>query len=220
MIRLRDVRFAFSSSFALEVRALDIEPGERVAIAGPSGTGKTTLLNLIAGILRPAAGLITVAGTDLGRLSEAARRDFRIRRLGFVFQHFALVDYLTVRDNILHPARLNPALALTPELRERAASLAAAAGIAGHLDRYPGALSQGERQRVAVARSLIAEPALVLADEATGNLDPANKSVVLDLLFAEARAAGATVLAVTHDHDLLPRFDRVLDMAELAAGPG
>ncbi len=220
MIRLRGVRFAFSSGFALRVPALDIESGERVAIAGPSGTGKTTLLNLIAGILRPDAGEITVEGTELARLSETARRDFRIRRFGFVFQHFALVDYLTVRDNILHPARLNPALALTPALRERAAMLAEVAGIAGHLDRYPGRLSQGERQRVAVARSLIATPVLILADEATGNLDPANKSVVLDLLFAEARAAGATVLAVTHDHDLLPRFDRVLDMAELAARPG
>lgn len=219
MIRLHDLRFAFPSGFAIAVPALHVAPGERVAIAGPSGSGKTTLLNLIAGILKPDAGEVRVAGIDLARLKPGALRDFRIRRLGFVFQHFALVDYLSVRDNILYPARLNPALALTPSLRARAARLAEAAGIAGHLDRFPGGLSQGEAQRVAIARSLIAAPALILADEATGNLDPANKAVILELLFDEARYADATVLAVTHDHALLPRFDRVLDIAELTMLP-
>lgn len=217
MIGLRDVRFAYAGAFTIEIPILDVAPGERVAIAGPSGSGKTTLLNLIAGILRPAAGEIVVAGENLGRLAPAALRDFRIRRLGFIFQNFALVEYLSVRDNILHPARLNPALALTPALRTRAEALAAAAGVARHLDRFPGRLSQGEQQRVAIARSLIAAPALILADEATGNLDPANKDVILDLLFAEAEAAGATLLAVTHDHALLPRFDRVIDFAQLTA---
>ncbi|CAN5718192.1 ABC transporter ATP-binding protein [soil metagenome] len=216
MIRLQGVRFAFPGGFALEIPALDVAAGERLAISGPSGSGKTTLLNLIAGILRPEAGSVAIDGADLARLSPAALRDFRIRRLGFVFQHFALVDYLSVRDNILHPARLNPALALTPALRARAAGLADGLGIARHLDRHPGQLSHGEQQRVAIARSLIAAPALVLADEPTGNLDPANKTQILDLLFAEAKAAGATLIAVTHDVALLPRFDRVLDFADLA----
>lgn len=220
MIELSGVRFGYpEGGFALDIPALVVAAGERVAVAGPSGSGKTTLLSLIAGILRPAAGEVRVDGVDLGALSEAARRDFRIRRIGFVFQTFALVDYLSVMDNILHPARLNPAAPLTPALRARAAELAEAVGVARHLRRFPGCLSQGERQRVAIARSLIAQPALILADEATGNLDPANKTLILDLLFAQCRASGATLVAVTHDHDLLPRFDRVVDFRALQGDP-
>ncbi len=216
MIELAAVRFAFpSGGFVLDIPALQVPAGEHLAIAGPSGSGKTTLLNLIAGILRPQSGRILVDGAELTRMTEAALRRFRIRRLGFVFQHFALVDYLSVRDNILHPARLGPALPLTPALRERAATLAALAGIDDKLDQHPGQLSRGEQQRAGIARALIGSPSIILADEATGNLDPDMKRTILDLLFAQSRAAGATLLAVTHDHELLPRFDRVVDFRTL-----
>ena len=133
--------------------------------------------------------------------------------MGFVFQDFALLDYLTARGNILYPYRIGAGLRLDRAARARAEALAGACGIAGLLDRRPGRLSQGERQRVALCRALVTEPGVVLADEPTGNLDPANKALILDLLFERTRAAGASLLAVTHDHELLSRFDRVVDLA-------
>ncbi len=146
--------------------------------------------------------------------TDRERRDFRIRNIGLVFQDFALIDYLDVLDNILHPYRITGALRLTRQVRERAADLAAAMGVGDKLHRSVARLSQGEQQRVAICRALLPSPALVLADEATGNLDPRNKGRILDLLFASVVEHGATLLAVTHDHDLLPRFDRVVDFAQ------
>lgn len=212
MVEIQDLTFAYpSGGFRLRVPALSLGDGERLAIVGPSGSGKTTLLNLIAGILRPISGQIDVAGTDVTALTDAERRRFRARRIGFVFQDFALLDYLPARQNILYPYRIAPGLKLDTEARARAKALAAASGIGDKLDRHPSALSQGEQQRVAICRALVTQPRLILSDEATGNLDPESKARILDLLFTQADAAGASVLAVTHDHELLPRFDRVLD---------
>ena len=214
-----NLTFAYpSGGFTLRVPALSLAPGERLAIVGPSGSGKTTLLNLIAGILQPEACRIDVAGTDVTALSDADRRRFRARQVGFVFQNFALLDYLPARQNILYPYRISPGLRLNAEAHARAEALAKASGIGDKLDRHPGALSQGEQQRVAICRALVTEPKLVLSDEATGNLDPESKLRVLDLLFERAEDAGAGVLAVTHDHELLPRFDRVIDFAEFRVG--
>ena len=195
-----------------------LEDGECVAIVGPSGSGKTTLLNLIAGILTPETGKIDVSGTEVSALSDAARRRFRASQIGFVFQDFALLDYLPVRQNILYPYRITPALTLDTAARERAEALANACGIGDKLDRHPSALSQGEQQRVAICRALVTQPKLILSDEATGNLDPSSKARILDLLFEQASEAGASVLAVTHDHELLPRFERVLDFAQFREG--
>lgn len=214
MIAIEALRFAHpGGGFCLTVPDLRLAAGSRTAIVGPSGTGKTTLLNLISGILVPAAGIVTVDGTAITGLGDAARRAFRIRRIGFVFQNFALVEYLSALDNILYPYRITDSLTLTPAVRIRAGELAEAVGLSGKLHRKPAALSQGEQQRIAICRALITRPALVLADEATGNLDPDNKTLILDLLFAQAAAEGATLIAVTHDHDLLPRFDRTVDFA-------
>lgn len=218
MIALRGIDFAYGrEGFRLRVPALDVAAGERVAVIGPSGSGKTTLLNLIAGIALPATGSVRVGETEVSALPDATRRAFRIRRIGFVFQDFGLIDYLSARDNILHPYRITDALTLDAEVRARAEALAAATGITARLRSRPGALSQGEKQRVAICRALLTQPALVLADEATGNLDPETKGVILDLLLDRAAADGATVLAVTHDHELLPRFDRVIDFRDFRA---
>ncbi|MEM7530513.1 MAG: ABC transporter ATP-binding protein [Pseudomonadota bacterium] len=219
MVEVENLIFAYpSGGFTLRVPALSLAPGERLAIVGPSGSGKTTLLNLIAGILQPETGRIDVAGTDVTALSDADRRRFRARQVGFVFQNFALLDYLPARQNILYPYRISPGLRLNAEAHARAEALAKASGIGDKLDRHPGALSQGEQQRVAICRALVTEPKLVLSDEATGNLDPESKLRVLDLLFERAEDAGAGILAVTHDHELLPRFDRVIDFAEFRVG--
>ncbi|SLN40743.1 ABC transporter ATP-binding protein [Pseudooctadecabacter jejudonensis] len=215
MVRVEDLRFGYGATgFRLHVPEFTLAARERVAIVGPSGSGKTTLLNLIAGILTPEAGRIDVAGTDVSQLSDAERRKFRASQIGFVFQDFALLDYLPARQNILYPYRITPALTLDQDARDRAEALAVACGIGDKLDRHPNALSQGEQQRVAICRALVTQPNLILSDEATGNLDPDSKARILDLLFEQAAEAGASVLAVTHDHELLPRFERVLDFAQ------
>lgn len=216
MIDVRDLLFSYQGSeFALQLPGLAIAPGQHTALIGPSGCGKTTLLNLLAGVLQPEAGTILVAGEQVSTLDEGARRGFRIRSLGMVFQNFELLDYLNVLDNILLPLRIASGLSVTPELRQRARDLAVGLGIGDKLSRHPGNLSQGERQRVAVSRALLLQPQLVLADEPTGNLDPSNKMLVLDLLLDYVREQGATLLTVTHDQDLLGRFEQVLDFQEL-----
>jgi putative ABC transport system ATP-binding protein len=220
MIAIRDLHFSYPATpFALSVPQLTIRQGERVAIVGPSGTGKTTLLSLIAGILLPAEGSVMVGAQEITRLSDAGRRQLRARSIGFVFQDFALLDYLTARQNIVYPLRIAPHEHIDGEVRQRVEQLAAACGLSGQLDRKPAALSQGEQQRVALCRALIRRPEIILADEPTGNLDPANKSLILDLLFERVGEGGATLLVVTHDHDLLPRFDRVIDFSTFRAPP-
>jgi putative ABC transport system ATP-binding protein len=216
MIELSDLEFRYGqSSFALQVEQLCLRDNEHVALIGPSGCGKTTLLNILAGVVLPDAGTVEVAHESVAQLSDAKRRAFRIRNLGLVFQNFELLDYLSVRDNILLPLRIGSGLSVTQPLRQRAAELATRLGIADKLDRHPPQLSQGERQRVAVCRALLLQPSVILADEPTGNLDPANKFVVLDLLLDCARENGATLLTVTHDQELLERFDRVVNFSDL-----
>jgi putative ABC transport system ATP-binding protein len=223
MITLRDIVFRYDEGeFALRIPKLEIAPGEQVGVIGPSGSGKTTLLHLVAGILQPAEGMIDVDGVSLTAIGDAKRRDLRIRRMGLVFQEFALLDYLSVHDNVLLPYRISPSLRLDAEVRDRARSWIERVGLADDAERLVTHLSQGERQRVAVCRALATEPVLLLADEPTGNLDPANKFRVLDILRDDAKERGATLLTVTHDHDLLDRFSRVIDFKsfELTRDPG
>ena len=221
MIALRGLRFAYpGSAFALDIAEFHVGQGEKVALIGPSGAGKTTLLKIIGGIVPAQAGQVRVDGRMLQDMGDAARRDFRIRRVGFVFQALELLDYLNVFDNIVHTYRINPVLRLDASVRARARRLAEEVGLGGKLRRLPAELSQGERQRAAVCRALLAGPGLILADEATGNLDPANKVRIVDLLFDAAERQQASLLAVTHDHDLLPRFDRVIDLGRDNIAPG
>jgi putative ABC transport system ATP-binding protein len=215
MIELEDLEFRYGEGdFRLRIRALTVERGSKVAVVGPSGSGKTTFLHLVAGISLPRAGRVVTGGVEVTGLDEAARRAFRIRNIGLVFQEFELLEYLNVLDNILLPYRIDPVLRLDARVRERAARLAERVGIANKLGRYANRLSQGEKQRVAVCRALLVEPELLLADEPTGNLDPANKGRVLDNLVDHAEESGATLVIVTHDRDLLGRFERVIDFRE------
>ena len=215
MIEIRSLHFSYpGGDFQLDVPSFDVQPGEKLAVIGPSGSGKTTLLNLVSGIVTPDRGIVRVANTEVSTLGDARQRAFRIRNIGLVFQDFELLDYLNVFDNILHPYRITNALRLNAAVRQRARTLADRMGIGDKLKRHASDLSQGEKQRVAICRALLPEPRLLLADEATGNLDPLNKELILDLLFDSVDARGATLLAVTHDHALLSRFDRILDFAD------
>ncbi len=198
----------------MNVPDFQVSGGQKVAVIGPSGSGKTTLLNLIAGIFAPASGAVQVGDIKVSDLNDAARRDFRITNIGFVFQDFELLDYLNVFDNILHPYRISGALKLDREVKQRAALLAEEMDIGDKLKRRAEDLSQGEKQRAAICRALLTKPRLILADEATGNLDPENKLRILDLLFSAVEEHEATLLAVTHDHELLQRFDRVIDFKD------
>ena len=204
--------------FRLSIDQLQVEAGARVAVIGPSGSGKTTFLHLAAGILNADAGEIRVIGKPLSRATDAARRALRVSTIGLVFQEFELFDYLSVRENILLPYWIHPALEWSSDVGGRVDALAARTGLTALLDRHPRELSQGERQRVAICRALITQPSLVLADEPTGNLDPTTAGQVLDLLSEEAASRGATLIVVTHDHTVLDRFDRVIDFGEWSTG--
>jgi putative ABC transport system ATP-binding protein len=218
MISVRDLNFAYEpDSFRLRVENLSIDAGQRVAWLGPSGSGKTTLLHLVAGILSTDHGCVETCGVNLTALGDAARRDFRITNVGLVFQEFELLDYLTVLDNILLAYRINRSLCLTSDIRDAAVKLSTEVGLADVLGRRPDQLSHGQRQRVAVCRALSTSPKLVLADEPTANLDADNKHRVLDVLDALVERAGATLVVVTHDHEVSQRFDHTIDISALAA---
>lgn len=220
MIAIHDLAFQYPrGGFQLRVPSLTVTAGERLALIGPSGSGKTTLLHLIAGIKRPTQGTVTVQNVNVSLLSDAKSRAYRLRTVGMVFQDFGLLEYLSVQDNILLPYRIGNWLHLTREVRDRVQSLAALMGIADKLTRPIGHLSQGEKQRVAVCRAMLPEPPLLLADEPTGNLDPATKSRVLDAMLSAAKLGGTTVLTVTHDHGLLNQFDRVIDFMNFIQPP-
>lgn len=184
--------------------------GERVAILGPSGSGKSTLLNLICGIDVPDAGSVRVGGTELTALTERDRTLFRRREVGFVFQFFNLLPTLTVLENLLLPVELKGGVG--PEEQARARALLAEVGLAHRADAFPDRLSGGEQQRVAVARALVHQPALVLADEPTGNLDEETGARVADLLEGLVRTDGRSLVVVTHSRELAGRMDRVLRM--------
>jgi len=215
MIAIENLEFRYpQSDFHLQISGLSVEQGSKVALIGPSGIGKTTLLNLMAGITLPLAGRIVVGGVDMTSLGDAARRNYRVRQIGLVFQEFELLDHLTVLDNILLAYRLSPALKIDRAVRERAVLLGREVGIDDKLHRYVRRLSQGERQRVAICRALLTQPPLLLCDEPTGNLDPANKEHVLDILGHYVEKTGATMVAVTHDHEVLAHFDSVVDFRQ------
>jgi putative ABC transport system ATP-binding protein len=217
MIRVRDLSFGYPhGGFALSVHELEVAPGESVAVVGPSGCGKTTLLHLLAGILAPASGSVVVDGVEVSELGREDRQDFRALAVGLVFQEFELLEYLGVPDNVLLPYRVSPALTLDGAARQRAMDLVEQVGLGNKKNSYPRQLSQGERQRVAVCRSLVTRPKVLFGDEPTANLDADNRDHVMDTLFRYTEEQGAPLVVVTHDQELHGRFDTVIDVRALA----
>jgi putative ABC transport system ATP-binding protein len=217
MIRVRDLSFGYPhGGFELSVNKLEVAPGESVAVVGPSGCGKTTLLHLLAGILAPASGSVVVDGVEVSALRREDRQDFRALAVGLVFQEFELLEYLDVIDNVLLPYRASPALALDEAARQRANELVEQVGLADKKNSFPGQLSQGERQRVAVCRSLVTMPKVLFGDEPTANLDADNRDHVMDALFRYSEDRAAPLVVVTHDPELHRRFNTVVDVRALA----
>jgi len=216
MIKVEHLQFQYpDKEFSLHIPELEIQAASSTAIIGPSGTGKTTLLNLMAGYLLPQEGHLQVSGSELTSMHEAERRAFRIAHIGLVFQEFELIEYLSVINNILLPFRICPSLKLNSDVRQHAESLAGEVGLRDKLHRNVKRLSQGERQRVAVCRALVTRPAVLMCDEPTGNLDPDNKHIILDYLLNDVKQRQSTLVLVTHDHQLLPRFQDVIDFSSL-----
>ncbi|HKJ93572.1 MAG TPA: ABC transporter ATP-binding protein [Longimicrobiales bacterium] len=216
MIELRDLTKVYREGDRDRVVFRDVscrvEAGEVVVLMGPSGTGKSTLLNLVSGIDLPTSGDVRVNGTSTTALSERERTLFRRDHIGFVFQFFNLIPTLTVEENLLLPLELKGRIGAAERARARA--LLARVGLADRAGTYPDRLSGGEQQRVAVARALAHEPDVVLADEPTGNLDQETGRQVLAVMDELVRGAGRTMLVVTHSPELLPLADRVFDLRD------
>jgi putative ABC transport system ATP-binding protein len=211
MVRLdrvsKDYREGTETRHVLHEATVSFASGEIAAIRGRSGSGKSTLLNLVAGIDSPTAGDVWVAGTCLNRLSPAKRTLFRRDHLGFVFQFFNLIPTLRVLENVQLPAELRGLS--SGEAAERARTLLGEVGLADREGSFPDRLSGGEQQRVAIARALVQDPRILLADEPTGNLDDTTGEAVMDLLDRLTRAAGRTLILVTHSLQVASRADRV-----------
>ena len=195
---------------ALDHVTLSVESGEFVAIVGASGSGKSTLLHLLGGVDRPTEGEIRIEDTDISTLNEEALAAFRRRKVGLIYQFYNLIPTLTIRKNILLPVLLD---GRRPD-RERFDQIVTTLGLTDRLEHLPGELSGGQQQRAAIARSLICRPAILLADEPTGNLDRKNSRETMDLLKLSHRRFGQTVLLITHDEKLALEADRILTMED------
>ena len=189
---------------------LDVPHGQTLALLGPSGSGKSSLMAVLSGLERASGGSLSVAGADFSAMDEDALAAARRGRIGIVLQAFHLLPTMTARENVATPLEL----AGMAQAHERAAEELTAVGLGHRLEHYPAQLSGGEQQRVAIARALAPRPALVFADEPTGNLDAATGGAVIDLLFARREETGATLVIITHDPSLAERCERVVTLAD------
>ncbi|MFI1757799.1 ABC transporter ATP-binding protein [Streptomyces sp. NPDC020571] len=216
MVRVEDVRKSYgrdsAAVHALRGVSFDVPRGELVALKGRSGSGKTTLLNIVGGLDTPDAGRVEVDGRDLAELDEDGLLALRRDRVGFVFQSFGLIPILTAAENVGVPLRLRRAA--PKEREERVELLLSLVGLADHAAQRPGELSGGQQQRVAIARALANNPALLIADEPTGQLDAETGHSVMELLRAVVRSERVTALVATHDTTLLDLADRVLELRD------
>lgn len=210
VIAMKDVELSLGEGASrvhiLRGVSLSIGRGEAIGLVGPSGSGKSTLLMTAAGLERPDSGSVAITGEEITRLSEDQLARFRGRQIGIVFQAFHLIPTMTALENVAVPLEL----AGEADAFDRAAAELRAVGLGARLDHYPGQLSGGEQQRVALARALAPHPAILVADEPTGNLDETTGNDIIDLLFALKQERGMTLLLVTHDLDLAERCDRVV----------
>ncbi|MGH8677861.1 MAG: ABC transporter ATP-binding protein [Burkholderiales bacterium] len=228
VVDLSGVRFSWSgaSPLVIDVESMRINAGERVFLRGPSGSGKSTLLSLLAGVVSPLEGTVRILGQDLGAIGGAARDRFRADHIGFIFQMFNLISYLSVVENVCLPCGFSP--------RRRARAMQAGGSVQAeavrlleHLDmadaqllrRPVTELSVGQQQRVAAARALIGAPELVIADEPTSSLDADRRAAFLDLLFRECAREKAALIFVSHDASLAPLFDRAIQFIEINRAP-
>ena len=202
VVEIENLHKEFGSVRALDGVSLRVEEGEWIAIMGPSGSGKTTLINILGGLDSPTSGQAIVAGTDVARLDDSGLTRFRAEKIGFVFQQFHLVPYLTALENVMLAQYFH---SITDEKEARHAL--ERVGLADRAEHLPSQLSGGEQQRVAVARALINHPKLILADEPTGNLDPSNSESIMALL-ERINRTGTTVVMATHDKALVDRMRR------------
>jgi putative ABC transport system ATP-binding protein len=214
VIEIRDLVMRLPSGGAeltiLDRVTLDVPTGQFLAVTGPSGSGKSTLLGLIAGLDQPTSGSIRVAGQDVTRLDEDALAQLRRQTIGYVFQAFHLIPTLTALENVAVPLEL----ATVPDALARARVLLGEIGLADRVDHYPAQLSGGEQQRVALARASANRPALLLADEPTGNLDSATGAEIIALLMGWNRQRGTTLVLVTHDPALACHADRTVELRD------
>lgn len=219
MIEIRDLQFTYpKGGFRVDVNHLDLAAGEQLGITGSSGSGKTTLIRLISGILKPDSGSVKMAGMEISRANESRIRRFRLENIGFIFQDFELLEYLTVEQNILLPFILSRRSVSGPEIKERLSDILETVGLAGRELDYPEALSHGEKQRVAVCRAVITLPRLVIGDEPTANLDEENARSIMDLILNLVQEHGASLILVTHDKAVAGRLGRRLDLGRKGVG--
>jgi len=209
-IRARNVTLSLGTTDILKGIDLDIHRGESLAILGASGSGKSSLMAVLSGLERASGGAVTVAGVDFGALGEDALARARRGRIGIILQSFHLLPTMTALENVAVPlelaGRADPFARATEELT--------AVGLGHRTDHYPTQLSGGEQQRVAIARAMAPAPAILFADEPTGNLDAATGAAIIDLLFTRRQASGATLLIITHDPGLAERCDRIVEMRD------
>jgi putative ABC transport system ATP-binding protein len=212
VIEARGVTLALGNPPTQILHGLDLSVarGTGVALLGPSGSGKSSLMAILSGLERASSGTVRVDGLDFGGLGEDGLARARRGRIGIVLQAFHLLPTMTARENVAVPLEL----AGITDAFERAAAELAAVGLGNRLDHYPAQLSGGEQQRVAIARALAPQPALVFADEPTGNLDTMTGAAIMDLLFARHEELAATLFVITHDPNLATRCDRVIEMAD------
>jgi len=223
IIELSDIRFSWDKhADVLDIEHLYINPGEHIFIAGPSGSGKTTLLNLIAGILSPQTGKVSISGQEMNLMGGAARDRFRADHIGFIFQMFNLVPYLTIVENVTLPCRFsvqrrNVATQRSPSVDKEAIRLLKNLGLdekvaSGHTATE---LSMGQQQRVAAARALIGGPDIIIADEPTSSLDRDHRKIFINLLFKECKTQNSTLVFVSHDTSLEELFDRTIQLKDI-----
>lgn len=218
LVKLENIQYSWNStsSLVLHIPKFQIQPGQKIFLYGPSGSGKSTLLNLIAGVLNSQQGAISVLGQDLSQMSASEKDLFRGDHMGFIFQQFNLIPYLTAYENIILPLNFSKRRASkVPDIKKTVQALASRLDIQNELYKKPSQMSVGQQQRIAAARSLIGAPELIIADEPTSSLDQERRDQFLELLISEAQRTNASVLFVSHDKTLQKHFDTILDIKEL-----